>query len=165
MKWPGTAVLAAFALLACIAPPASAGWQYAQWGMSAAEVARASAGRASAIADSEQESRSNEASLAKLTAAFKSGSLAFRADFLFDRGNERLNRVALKLDDGSRCASLQESLAQKYGKPLESLDEPAIKRFDWHDKAKGNGVRYVYIGPSSCFLDYFPLANEDNQGL
>lgn len=142
--------------------PAQADWQYTKWGMTPAEVTKASGGKAGPNADTSQ-STSDET--AKLTLPYVTGDLSFSAYFLFDNRTDKLTSVRLKLSDGSRCGDLYRALALKYGNPDRPSRSALMTSAGWRDSANNTNVVFMEIGKGSCSVAYGPLSSAANKGL
>jgi hypothetical protein len=132
------------------ASSAKADWQYTKWGMSVAQVAKASKGKAQPYSSK----YSNETYQVELAAPFQSGPFAFNAHFEF-QGSKGLAIVALHPVDGTDCPSIERPLISKYG---ESDPEPRrFGAYKWDDRKSNNVVRFVPNG-NDCVLIYRELA-------
>jgi hypothetical protein len=116
-----------FALLTLNAP-ARADWQFTKWGMTPAQVVKASKGTARSATPEETSASapvgSNEAVLA-IIPAYSSGDLQFLVRFYFDRSG-KLCRVGLKLLSPDKGFDLQNALIGKYGKPTIPDDDGGV---------------------------------------
>lgn len=140
-------------LLAAQARPASADWQYTQWGMSPAQVTTASEGRAV-----ENRDRSLDAGglKAELAAPYQGASLPFTAVFLFGL-RDRLAAVTLSPRDIGVCGKLPALLQAHYGPPVarEGVDKALTAR--WNDYGNNNAVNFLDLGSGGCSIQYSRL--------
>ena len=91
--------------------PAMADWQYTRWGMTPAQVQKASKGTAKASSEVPEELVSG--TTYQLVAPYTAGEFQFKAHFAFD-SQKHLSLVLLDLTSGEP-ASLLMSLTRKYG--------------------------------------------------
>ena len=85
----------------------SAGWEYAEFGMTAAELVKRSNGKARISDDPDL----------LATSQYVAGPFKFSVHFLSEDGDERLDKIKLILEDTSKYEGLKNVLSQKYGDP------------------------------------------------
>jgi hypothetical protein len=160
MKWT---IFWSAVLTATLASSAKADWQYTRWGMTPAEVSKASGGKA--VNNSNAARQSTEDEIAKLVAPYSTGEYAFTAAFLFNRSTDRLGSVRLKLENPSKCNALRHELLGKYSKPFNDQWSGALKIATWHDRPNNLRIDIVDLGGTMCELIYRPLASANSKGL
>ena len=148
--------------LACaaIASPASAHWQFTQWGMTPTQVIEASKGTASA-GDGAKAARGDDTVGAVGT--YVAGATTFTTKFWF--GQQGLSTVALQLRDYDKCVDVQRDLLAKYGEPVEKTGDADIQRRMWVDKAGGNRVALLNMSIGFCQVEYSALVSSTGAGL
>lgn len=152
---------AALAYLTSVAS-ARADWQYTKWGMSPAEVVKASSGQAVANKNPSHDVVQDQ-DLAKLKAGYATGDFTFEAFFLFHQ--DKLSTVILELPDAAKCRQLRDLLSSKYGRPGQEKKDAALMFASWRDTEGNNNIRLVQIGSKSCSVYYRPLVSDQNRGL
>jgi hypothetical protein len=160
MKW--TIICSAILTMASIST-ARADWQYTKWGMTPAEVAKASKGQA--MANPKEASESTEVEFAKLTAPYTAGEFMFEAKFMFNRGTDKLSGVRLDLIHYASCNSLRSELLAKYDTPMKDSWSGGLKVTTWQDRPSNMRIQILAIGETSCQIIYAPLASASNKGL
>ena len=149
--------LAAFVVLA---EPASASWQYTQWGMLPAEVKTAS--DATAVDNSDRRLDADGLK-AELVAPFQGATLPFTAVFLFGI-RDRLAVVTLNPRDRESCGQIPDILRAHYGPPLASEGLEKAKSARWNDYGNDNVVNFLDLGGGNCSIQYSRLLNTRNDG-
>lgn len=149
-------------MLALMASPASADWQYTRWGMTPAQVVTASQG-AVQIKTGTEGDRVFGADLGA-AGTYSAAGFDFTTQFYFDAA-ERLKGVRLHTDF-ARCAELKDTMAGLYG-PNGALDRMGGR---WVDVENNNNVRLTMMAalPSveaQCFLVYSPITTTGASGL
>ena len=148
-------------ILTASATAVSADWQYTRWGMTGAEVEKASNG--AAIPHPDQKKQSSKKSIALLLAPYTASQFHFNVTILFNRKSRNLDQVNLELKDASRCPSLVGALRSRYGPTLKESRPGATHSIKWRDEEDKNFVWYLGIGPFSqgkpsyCDIMYSPL--------
>ena len=132
---------------------ASADWQFTRWGLTPAEVMRASKGAATPLSSSESARSSAGSEIAELTMPFASGDLRFDATFLFE--GEKLSRVVLHLADESKLAQLSGALERKYGPAIQDGD--VSKWYAGRDE--------IMLALTFGELEYVSRSSRDGAGL
>jgi hypothetical protein len=149
---------------------AFADWQYAKWGMTADQVAKASKGKAipyvyEGVMSADQKAAEEKSPYAtKLKATFKSGSLSLEAHFGFRKDDGMLAYVSVS-GDASTCKPLYDALLNKYEKPIDTQRSQFLEEDTWHDKKNNNKVKWTNAGGEVCWIEYSPLSNAENSGL
>lgn len=147
-----------------LASPALAGWQYTSWGMTPAQVVKASKGNAR-ISDGEPGDRyDNSPKVVGAVGDHSSGEYGFRTVFYFVSG--RLAEVTANPLDMQQCEAIFDSMKKAYGKPFAGNETyqdtgPTV----WQDTAKNNKVGLLHLSDSYCTLHYEPLKDANNSGL
>jgi hypothetical protein len=142
---------------------AHADWQYTRWGMTEAEVVKASRGQA--IPNPQLARTSTEVELAKLTAPYTTGAYNFEARFMFNRSTDKLTGVRLNLSDASKCIPLYHELVAKYGKPLSESNTSGMRIGKWQDRPSNMTIAILDIGQRTCEVMYGALVSANNKGL
>lgn len=159
MRLTVACILGALAL----ASPLAANWQYSKWGMSPAQVAGASHGKATEPTDEEKAAGSEDGNVPLLKAPWHSGSFEFTAYFYFTRGKaKRLTHVSLTLEKGDGHELLG-ALRQKYGKALSSDEGQTMTLEVWH--RNGDQITYKAVVDKLFSVIYQSLRNSDNSAL
>ena len=151
------------AALAAGSGPASADWQYTQWGMTPDQVKAASGEVAQ---DNPDRRLDADGFSAKLTAAFKGEAIPFTAVFLFN-AQDRLRYVTLSPVDRISCPLIVDTLAAHYGPPEGRADMVHARTMRWDDVANDNLVVYLDLGGGDCTIQYskLPPTRPDGKGL
>ncbi len=152
--------LAAAICLGCWATPAAADWQYAQWGMSPAEVGAASGGVARPNGDRDLDA---EGLRAELVAPYTTGSLPFTAVFRFD-AEDALDDVALIPTGPPNCPVVRAALVTHHGTPEGKADAQSAATLRWHDLDANNLVVFLDLGDGHCSIQYSKLPNTRPNG-
>jgi hypothetical protein len=140
------------AATALAASPASANWQWTQWGMAPAQVIAASGGTVHAGSNPNV-----------LEGAYTAGGRTYAATFQFLNGG--LAKVELKLAGTAACESMTTDLANIYGKPdRTAFGNYGIGVGEWLDRSNGNDVVVSFL-VQKCSVAYAPLATAASQGL
>lgn len=157
--------------LALISWPAaaSADWQYTTWRMTPDQVIAAADGTVRSVQGRPGDRVFNADLRAEGT--YSAAGFDFRAQFYFDTAS-RLRVVRLVMDDFSRCAELERTLAGLYGSPI-ARDRLGMGTTSavWTDVANSNQVRFTSTSgygpsiPDSCLVAYTPIASEGASGL
>jgi hypothetical protein len=133
---------------------ASANWQYTKWGMTTAQVQKASK---NAAVPTTGESAGGET--VKLTAPYSSGPFNFTASFWFDQ-SDHLTMVDLNLSEGNPN-ELIGSLRNKYGEPANHM--PGIMTaYMW--KTASDKISFINVG-SKTSVSYSPRVTAKEKGL
>lgn len=147
-----TATIAA--LLVVIASPAYAWWDYAKWGMTVAQLSKASGGRL-------QECAGN------CPTTFTGFQPTHRVDvdvigypsfamFAFDSAG-RLNWTVLRVQSSGAFNPLQRALVGIYGAPVDKVGG-SFPSATWRDPTKKSSIRLVGIVDTSA-IEYKPAAS------
>jgi hypothetical protein len=143
------AVLAAST--AAASPPQGAGWTFAHWGMTPAQVRTASAGKVHADPDmADNDILDGDTAI---------GAMKFMVRFGYEHG--RLASVTLDIDSGldadNPCAPVRAWLKKTYGAPALT-SEGGYNNQEWPDRKTGNTVQLSFLGQGEtvCHLIYEP---------
>lgn len=144
--------------------PAYASWGFTDWGMTPAQVVKASNGRAVKLAPPESQAQSSidGNQVAKLSMPYKWGKFAFDAYFLFN-GKDRLCRVTLYLKSGP-MDGLRSALAGSYGRPeaVDPMPQVSGGVEKWH---KGHDTVMLSVMLAWASVDYYPNSARANAKL
>lgn len=143
-------IVGALTLLAA-ASPASAEWQFTNWGMSVDEVVAASGGSVERYNGSPGQRIMGSNFQAK--GSYSAGGYDFESEFYFDPSG-RLSVIRLMLIDYSQCGSMREMMQGIYGSSAEGGLFRETQA--WYDSDRGNVVRTTQVG-GMCFIAYTPL--------
>ncbi|MEO5773779.1 MAG: hypothetical protein ABIQ32_06635 [Sphingomicrobium sp.] len=139
-----------------MAQPAYAHWQYTKWGMTPAQVLKASGGRA-AIVDQGSVSDAD----VRNRGPYVSGDYEFTATYHYK--NDSLTSVSLELNGA--CRALKGDLLALYGDKYETINVPGLAQtYFWKDYKKGNAVSFLTFG-SHCNLTYSQIDTKTRHGL
>lgn len=153
-------VVAYAAVLACaISSPASAHWQFTNWGMTPEQVIASSNGSAKA-GPGDKSAQNGDRLLAVGT--YSAGDYTFSANFWF--GPKGLTGVSLALHDDGQCTSVRRDLLAKYGPPVEETGS-SVQRRSWNDQQGGNRIVLIETGLGYCELQYSSLISEAGASL
>ncbi len=145
--------LIALASLA-ISAPALADWQPTKWGMTTAEVIKATGNRAKPNTDSDAESDE------LLTMPYTQAGLHFTAYFEFDEDTKLLTGVKLEAEN-SDCENAFKMLKSSYGAPTTSAQGMAGDMDRWQDIGGSTRVMAVALPLRSkanyCLITFRPL--------
>ena len=144
-------LLIALALSLAMAQAAQAGWRYAEWGMSKAEVIAASGDKARPYVVANRRSWGEYPDLA---APFADMTHTFEVWFYFDRYKERLYAIRLVPTGSYWCIDIRRKVMDRYGSTHRFIDEIAV----WEDKSANN--RISITGFRGCTVKYEPLRRE-----
>jgi hypothetical protein len=133
-------------------PPAQADWQYTKWGMTPAEVIRASNGKATANAD---QGKNTDIGKVKLAASYQAKDIVLKAYFQLDE-DDKLSLVLLDVIEPSNCYKVESLLSQFYGKDEYDSEVLNISIKRWRDVNNGNIVSYWYVG-GKCDIKYYKI--------
>lgn len=136
-----------------LASPASADWSYTRWGMTPAQVVRASGGTAR-LADVAP--APGQTYIIKATGTVQSGGLQFASDFRF--AADRLVSVTLYLRQGT-CVSAMAALEEKYGPRRRGM----MGEYNWTSASEN--VRVELEMGSSCIVSYRPRVGSNASNL
>lgn len=154
---PILSIAAVIATLAATASPAAADWSFTRWGMTPAQVVRASGGTARL---QDEAPLPGQTWIIKAKGTVRSGDLLFDADYRFK--DNRLVDVTLTLKQGE-CGSMLRALRSKYGTPL-----PRNQFMPWMTKwaSSSENVRVqAEVRSSECLVAYNPLTDSNSAGL
>jgi hypothetical protein len=138
-------------IVAGMATPAAADWQYTRWGMSPEQVVAASNGMVQLGPPPQGKTYDNLTGRA--LGKHERDGATFLAFFHFDAANG-LAKVALERSGGTACAALQGALVAQLGPPAKSTRNNFATIEEWRDTARGNLVRYVLVGDLPCTITY-----------
>jgi len=144
-------IIFAIAIAGMAIAPAQAHWQYTKWGMTRAQVEKASKGLAVPGTSSTGKPI--------LTAPYTSGSFQFTAEFWFD-DNDRLYEVALDLSQGNPH-ELIGALKGKYGIP-ENETPGMIRAWRWRS---GADTVSAMMTEDKTSVFYKPSVDANGRGL
>lgn len=135
-------------LIVCCSQPAFAKWQFAEWGMSPAEVEIASKGDApQSLGQAGDQipgyNIGNEGTYSTATHNF-STKFYYQGDKL----------IFVKLNTDSGCQVLFNQLQSTYGKPAYDNRSPIVRQMNWRDTASQNKISVTIIGADSCSIEY-----------
>jgi hypothetical protein len=142
----------------------SAGWKFARWGMTPAQLGAASHGAVPA---------GEGARYAAMTGEYAMGQFKFSVAFDYappradpgdiDPRTLQLNAVQLRLDSASgACAELEAYLGAVYGKPDRTLPGGPAGLL-WNSKVLGDDVTYYsWDQQKTCSVMYMTLGGHDN---
>jgi hypothetical protein len=118
--------------LALGATPAAAHWEYARWGMTAAQVIAASRGGVRALPPAERRAVPSARMEYRAAGEFRSGSLRLSVAFAFDARNGGLVCVSAR-GDAAQGAAVKARLERLFGAPQERGSDPAsgTQSFGW----------------------------------
>ena len=142
--------------------PAEGHWQFTRWGMTQAQVTKASQGRAVRATPKEVEDNSTGAGTADLKMEYRSGRFLFDAFFQF--GSGKLVQVVLMLKGDSTANQLERDLRSKYGMPLSVQNIPA-GQYSSENWFSGEDEITMFKTSGTCSLVYSPRIDADNKGL
>jgi hypothetical protein len=142
---------------------ASAHWQYTRWGMTEAQVIKASKGAAVSASDTDADKHKAYGDNANinLTAPYKAGEFEFNAYFGFKDG--KLANVQLDLTSGD-VHKLIGALRNKYGKPASepTADDSGFDMWLWH--TSDDLVQLAAVG-GYVTLSYYTKHDKTEKGL
>ena len=120
------------ACLACLAcGSAKADWEYAKWGMTSEQIARASAGSVSVLPVAE-EVKSEEMNLTrKAEGVFTEGTLKLKVQFAFDTATGGLKMVAYRPSESSQNEALKTWLMKRHGPPTHTSKLQQTTTLTW----------------------------------
>lgn len=140
-----------------VATPASADWSFTRWGMTPAQVVRASGG--TARLEDVPPSR-GQTHIVRAVGTVRSGDLRFTAHYRFF--NDRLVSVTLLPTSGS-CSAVHQAIGSKYGR-AEPRNQFMPFRSRWSSRSDNLTVT-VEPFTTDCDVTYRPLADENSAGL
>ena len=144
--------LLVLALLAGIAAPARAAWEYTRWGMSPADVVTASHGRVQLAAPSRDTNSVFGSTGAKGTFSQANPPFTFDAYFLFRY--DKLTQVSLHPQGKVDCTPIANKLIVRLGPPaIRSLDA-GITSFFWSNAPGATDIWLLRL-PETCQINYF----------
>lgn len=149
-------------LLAGLASPARADWQYTRWGMTPEAVIAASDHGAKPADLSTNELAPGARVRAEASYSFR--DFGFRALFVFAGASPKLSAVRLELTSG-RCDALLHALTGLYGEPDADFRSAGVFTASWSDEERANWVDFrrspSQSGTGACVLRYSPLSGSD----
>ena len=150
-------VLPAVAALATIAvaTPSAADWSFTRWGMTPAQVVRASGGTAQLH---DMPANPGQTYIVRAIGTVRSGDLTFGAHYRFE--NDRLVVVSLYLRQGT-CIGVLSGLEDKYGRRTPSQ---FVAGYNWTSQADNVRVEFEGSG-TECNVSYRPLRGRNSAGL
>ena len=165
LKWRGALALAVATFGVAMAvsgveTPASADWQYTQWGMSPADVQAASDGTAVVNQDRSLDAADLKAGL---TAFYRGDKRPFTAVFLFDSAG-KLATVTLNPTDRISCGPIRQSLDAHYGTPASLNQQQFGQTARWNDVEGDNVVVFLDLGQGNCSIQYSSLPPTHQDG-
>lgn len=146
-------LIAAIAMLTVALPAtAHAWWDYAKWGMTAAQLSKASNGRLQECAGNCPGAFTgfNPTHWIDVDVAGFPG----RAMFAFDAAG-RLNWTVLRIQSSGSFNPLERALLGVYGAPADR-SPGSVPAVTWRDPVKKSSIRLVGIGAS--YIEYKPAA-------
>lgn len=144
-------------LIGSLSSLAHAGWQGAEWGMSASEVSARVQVKVIPLPPAQQVAKAVPGSFAKFTGAFSAGEFEFDVILQFNN-QDKLNAARLKLADFAQCEGLRGSLTSRYGTPNQVRRDRSETTVSWIDAPNSNTVDlHVTPGIRSCTVIYSPL--------
>jgi hypothetical protein len=137
--------------------PVLAGWEYAQWGLSEAQLAAASGDRLLPC------NATIQACTVRLPgyrpSHFVSGltiaGLDADASFDFASGKGLVRTVIIFGGDGRNVRRLENAFTKTYGPPLE-IKKTWMPHVLWRDVAQANSIRLIDLSPSYTLIEYTP---------
>lgn len=159
-----TIALAAWIVVAAsLARPAAADWQFAIWGMSAAELVVAAKGSIrDATADEIQRLRSDGDKRRLLVGAHSTGPLRFSAQFWCGEVSG-LDQIELRLTNWEERGALFRMMLSIYGQPIDVLQTRDAERRIWRDTVRRNLVIYYENSTARLALvSYYPIAGTND---
>lgn len=143
-------LLPAVATAACLlwSRQGLAGWRYADWGMTKAEVIAASENRAKPYVVA---NRRPWGEYPDLVAPHADLSHQFEVRFYFDRHEERLHAIRLVPTGGFWCIDIRRKVMERYGTNHRAVDSYTV----WDDVTGNN--RISITGFADCTIKYEPL--------
>lgn len=147
-------IATAAALVVAVASPAHAWWDYAKWGMTPAQLSKASGGRLQECAGDCPTTFTGF----KPTHRVDIEVIGLRgfAMFAFDSSG-RLDWTVLRISGGDSFNPLQRALAGIYGAPIERSGG-GFPSATWRDAGKKSSIRLVSIVGTSA-IEYKPAAS------
>lgn len=142
---------------AAAATPAAADWSFTRWGMTPAQVVRASGGTARL---EDVPPNRGQTHIIRAVGTVRSGDLRFNAEYRFF--NDRLVSVKLLPTTGS-CSAVRQAVGSKYGR-ADPRNEYMPFTTRWSSPAEN--VR-VTVEPyvTDCDVTYRPFRDENSAGL
>ncbi len=116
--------LVAAGLLACLAWPAEAHWEFTRWGMTQQQVITASRGTARELPPTERRPVPNARMEYRAAGEFRAGSMLLTVAFAFDARNGGLVCVSAR-GDATHADALRARLERLFGAPQERGRDPA----------------------------------------
>ncbi len=111
-------LIGSLAGLAC--GSAHADWEYAKWGMTAEQVAKASGGAVVVLPAAEQVKNDDMKMIRKAEGTLTDGVLKLRVQFAFDTATNGLKMVAYGPIDVSQNEAVKAWLVKRYGPPSQT---------------------------------------------
>lgn len=133
--------------------PLYAGWQNAEWGMTAEEVETAMEGQAP-LDRGRRDDRLGDKDVRNV-GEYRTRDARFRTVYYYDEAG--LSHVSLTPVSG-RCEKIVAALVAEHGKPLRISDQPLLRLVIWHDKAKQNRIRLM-LASGICDINYERLSD------
>ena len=112
------------ALLACLAGPAQAHWEFTRWGMTQQQVVAASRGTARGLPPAERRPVPNARMEYRAAGEFRAGTLRLTVAFAFDARNGGLVCVSAR-GEAAQADALRARLERLFGAPQERGRDPA----------------------------------------
>jgi hypothetical protein len=134
LGWPGTGL---------------AGWRYAEWGMTKAEVIAASKNAAKPYVVAVRRSWGEYPAL---VAPYADMTHTYEAWFYFDKHEERLYAIRLVPTGRFWCIDIRREIMERYGSNHRMVENEAI----WQDPAHNNRISITSF--QGCTIRYEPLA-------
>lgn len=157
-----------FFLFITVANTAHADWQYTNWGMTAAEVKKASKGRTQEMSPEEIKGKSSTNSPCLLKHRYTAGQLELQASLCFSAATNRL--VSVTVDpvpsDSTQCSIIEEDLRKKYGGPISDTKDSVSHVLRWRDAQVTTEIWFYQSRLSDhCHATYAAVHTEETQGL
>jgi len=111
-------------LLACLAGPAQAHWEFTRWGMTQQQVVAASRGTTRALPPAERRPVPNARMEYRAAGEFRAGTLRLTVAFAFDARNGGLVCVSAR-GEAAQADALRARLERLFGAPQERGRDPA----------------------------------------
>jgi hypothetical protein len=145
-------VIACF-LVAMIATPAAADWQYARWGMTTGQVIKASKGEARSYRAGEDFACGyvGETQLA-IVPQKEIGGMLFKVTFCSTTKADHLGAINLG-SSTANSAAVKRALLAQYGQPISDRSNQTV----WRDPKGKNTITFSSFGGVVSHIDYKPL--------
>ena len=139
--------------LVLLAAPANAGWQEAQWGMTAEQVADAMSGKAP-LDRGRRGDRLGGREIRNV-GEHEAWGARFRAVYYYDEAG--LSQVSLNRKSGD-CEAIAAALVAEHGNPTRISDQTIFRVIIWNDETARNQIRLLR-SKSICDVAYERLAD------